>query len=57
MSERMKLLSEVVPYTEFFFREPEEPDEKGRRKWLTGDRAVDILNQSIRWFGICLTTP
>src|SRR5262249_27936622 len=32
--ERLKLLSEIVPLTEFFFKELAEPDEKGRRKWL-----------------------
>ncbi len=52
VSERIKLLSEVAPYTEFLFREPTEPEEKGRRKWLTGDRANDILTQAVRWFGM-----
>ena len=52
--ERLKLLSEVAPSTEFFFRDPAEPDEKGRRKWLTGDGATDILNQATRWFGMAL---
>jgi len=39
ITERMKLLTDVVPMTEFFFRDPVEPDEKGRRKWLTGEDA------------------
>jgi glutamyl-tRNA synthetase len=52
LTERMKLLSDVAPMTEFFFRDPVEPDEKGRRKWLVGDRAEDILNQAVRWIGI-----
>ena len=50
VTERMKLLSDVSGATEFFFRDPAEPDEKGRRKWLTGGRARDILTQAARWF-------
>jgi glutamyl-tRNA synthetase len=52
VSERIKLLPEVVDRTEFFFVDPQTPEEKGRRKWLTGDGAMDILNQAIRWFGM-----
>ena len=52
VQERMKLLSDVAPSTDFFFVDPSEPEEKGRRKWLTGDRAADVLNQSARWFGL-----
>ncbi len=33
--ERMKLLSEVVPLTEYFFRETLDYEEKGVRKWFT----------------------
>jgi glutamyl-tRNA synthetase len=48
--ERMKLLSEVAPATEFFFVEPSEPDEKGRRKWLTGDEARARLARAAEVF-------
>jgi glutamyl-tRNA synthetase len=48
--ERMKVLSEVAPSVEFFFVEPEQPEEKGRRKWLTGERATELLDHSIAAF-------
>ncbi len=44
VADRMKLLSEVGPLTDFFYREPEEPEEKGRRKWLSGERPIRILD-------------
>jgi glutamyl-tRNA synthetase len=49
--ERLKLLSEITEQTEFFFRDPASPDEKGRRKWLTGDSArllMGRINSALR---------
>lgn len=37
--DRMRVLSDVVSCTDYFFREPSACDEKGRRKWLTGPDA------------------
>ena len=50
-AERLKLLSDIGPLSEYFFKDPETPDEKGRRKWLTGDRARAILDQAIAQLG------
>jgi glutamyl-tRNA synthetase len=47
VAERMKILSEVAPFTEFFFQDPQEADEKGRRKWLTGTEANARLTHAI----------
>jgi glutamyl-tRNA synthetase len=48
--ERIKVLDEAAPSVEFFFVDPEQPEEKGRRKWLTGPRAMELLNHSIAVF-------
>lgn len=48
--ERMKVLSEAAPLTAFFFQDPAEPEEKGRRKWLAGPQAEEILRQAEAWF-------
>jgi glutamyl-tRNA synthetase len=48
--ERMKLLSDVAQATEFFFQEPTEADEKGRRKWLSGDEARTRLAKAAEVF-------
>lgn len=48
--DRLRILSEVGPLTEFFFREPEAPEEKGRRKWLTGPEAAWRLRRSAAAF-------
>jgi len=41
--ERIKLLSEVVPLTEYFFRDTLDYDEKGVRKWFTQPYAPQML--------------
>jgi glutamyl-tRNA synthetase len=53
VAERLKVLSEVAPSVQYFFREPLEADEKGRRKWLSGpdasarlQKAVEVLSRS-----------
>lgn len=50
-TDRMKLLSDVVPLTEFFFVAPTEPDEKGRRKWLSSPQATVLLDAAVQTFG------
>jgi len=44
--DRLRTLSEVGPLTEFFFQEPQEPEEKGRRKWLTDPEAAERLRRA-----------
>ncbi len=41
--DRLRVLSDVVSCVDFFFQEPTECDEKGRRKWLTGPDALARL--------------
>jgi glutamyl-tRNA synthetase len=48
--ERMKLLSEAPALTDFFYIEPTEPEEKGKRKWLTGPDAIARLDKAIELF-------
>ena len=50
ITDRMKLLSECADYSSFFFTAPNEPDEKGRRKWLSGDEALPRLKLIIEAF-------
>ena len=49
-AERMKLLSEISALASFFFKEPTEPDEKGRKKWLRGVQPTSILEQAAKQF-------
>lgn len=49
-ADRIKVLSEIAPLTEFFFRDPTDPDEKGRRKWLSGADAKERLDRAIQAF-------
>ncbi|MDW8105556.1 MAG: glutamate--tRNA ligase [Armatimonadota bacterium] len=46
-AERMKLLSEVVPLTEYFFRDVLEYEEKGVRKWFTQPYVPQMLERLI----------
>jgi len=46
-AERMKLLSEVVSLTEYFFRDTLEYEEKGVRKWLTQPYVPQMLEMLI----------
>jgi glutamyl-tRNA synthetase len=46
-AERMKLLSEVVPLTEYFFRDTLEYEEKGVRKWFTQPYVPQMLEMLI----------
>ncbi|HXG23763.1 MAG TPA: glutamate--tRNA ligase [Chthonomonadales bacterium] len=48
--DRLHVLSDVVELTEFFFREPQEPEEKGRKKWLSGPEAEERLDRSLEAF-------
>lgn len=48
--DRLRVLSDVVELTEFFFREPQEPEEKGRKKWLSGPEAEERLDRSLAAF-------
>ncbi len=41
--ERARTLRELPELTEFFFRDPEGYEEKGRRKWFARDGAADLL--------------
>lgn len=43
VADRLRVLSDIVSAADFFFREPTECDEKGRRKWLSGADALDRL--------------
>ncbi|MDW8322196.1 MAG: glutamate--tRNA ligase, partial [Armatimonadota bacterium] len=47
-AERMKLLSEVVPLTEYFFRDRVEYEEKGVRKWFTQPYVPQMLELLIQ---------
>ncbi len=47
-AERMKLLSEVVPLTEYFFRDTLEYEEKGVRKWFTQPYVPQMLQMLIQ---------
>jgi glutamyl-tRNA synthetase len=51
VAERLKIVSEVGGMTDYFFRDPVEADEKGRRKWLTGPNATARLEKAIEVFG------
>lgn len=42
-ADRLKILSEIADLTGFFFVAPEVPEEKGQRKWLTGERPLQII--------------
>ncbi len=42
--ERMKVLSEVASLADYFYKPPAEYDEKGGRKWLTGQSAREIVS-------------
>lgn len=46
VADRMKTLSEAAELAAFFFRDPEAPEEKGRRKWLAGPDAAAILRDA-----------
>jgi glutamyl-tRNA synthetase len=46
-AERMKLLSEAVPLTEYFFRDTLEYEEKGVRKWFTQPYVPQMLEMLI----------
>jgi len=46
-AERMKLLSEVVPLTDYFFRDTLEYEEKGVRKWFTQPYVPQMLEMLI----------
>lgn len=50
VAERLKVLSEVGPQVEYFFREPAAADDKGKRKWLTGPDATARLEKAIEVF-------
>lgn len=43
ITDRMKLLCEAPELSRYFFIDPAEPDEKGRKKWLVGSGATDLL--------------
>ena len=43
VTDRMRTLSDVGMLAGFFFRDPDAPEEKGRRKWLCGSTALSIL--------------
>ena len=45
--ERLKVLSEIVEFTDFFFRAEPEYEEKGVKKWLTRDCVPDLLRKLI----------
>jgi len=45
--ERMRLLPDVVDQAGYFLRDPQEPEEKGRNKWLNGEPARARLRASI----------
>jgi glutamyl-tRNA synthetase len=45
--ERMKLLSEIPGLVDFFYWEPQEVEEKGRKKWLSGSDARHRLAKCI----------
>ena len=47
VAERLKVLSEVAGFTGFFFVTPQEFEEKGRKKWLMGDAAIQRLEAAI----------
>lgn len=47
VSERLKVLSDVAQQVEFFYRDPTDPDEKGKRKWLAGPEASIRLQAAI----------
>jgi glutamyl-tRNA synthetase len=51
-AERMKLLSEVVPLTEYFFRDTPEYEEKGIRKWFTQPYVPQMLQMLIERYGV-----
>lgn len=51
ITERMKLLPDVASLAEPFLTEPQTPDEKGRRKWLTGSQATTLLDSARTSFG------
>lgn len=42
--ERMKVLSEVSSLADYFYKPPAEYDEKGKRKWLTGQSARKMVS-------------
>lgn len=48
--DRMRVLSEVAALTDFFFRDPSEPEERGQRRWLTGQEASARLCRLIAAF-------
>ncbi|MEP6756442.1 MAG: glutamate--tRNA ligase [Chthonomonadales bacterium] len=47
VSERLKVLNEVAGFTDFFFHSPQEFEEKGRKKWLTGEDAQKRIQAAI----------
>ena len=49
--ERLKLLSEIVELTRFFFEDEPEYDEKGVRKWLSQDYVPNLLRKLIANLG------
>ena len=49
--ERMKVLSEIVELTRFFFEEEPEYDEKGVSKWLGREYVPDLLGRLISLLG------
>lgn len=50
MVERMHLLSDAPALMAPYFRDPEEPDAAGRRKWLTGSDARSRLTACVEAF-------
>jgi glutamyl-tRNA synthetase len=48
--DRLRVLSDVAPLVDFFFKEPQEVEEKGRRKWLSGAEARERLNRAVEAF-------
>ncbi len=50
VAERMKLLTEAPALVEFFFNDPTEYEDKGKRKWLTGEEAQNRISKAIEVF-------
>ncbi len=46
IAERMKCLSEAPAQADFFFRAPQAPDDKGRKKWFSSGRATLLLESA-----------
>lgn len=47
ITDRMKLLAEAPALAEMFFRDPEGPDDRARRKWLSAPGAARIVQEAL----------